>query len=458
MKEKKLLSIKTVNHLFITLITFLCVLMVWFSIFLVLQFKTYVSNSNTCYAVSKAALQLEESSDYLTNEVRFFILTYDTKHMDNYFLEKNFTKRRENAIETLMILHSHGKTLEFMANALDESRRLEEIEIYAMKLLIEGKHFEQNGLFIPEEISDIELTAEDKQLSDQYKISKAWLLLFSEDYMTRKDKISELNTRALNAIIDHTEEEQKESYDNLKDVFFRMILSICLIFILTFFFIMTIGLIVIKPIYRNINNISHGKKLNFAKTKEMNILSDTYNEMFDKNEAKEVLLRHKAEHDELTGVLNRTAFSQVQMAYKNTSERMSLILVDVDNFKQFNDRYGHSTGDKVLQKVASTIVETFRDSDYVARVGGDEFAIILTKCNPEINLTKQLIENKLSAIKETLEKCEDLPSITLSCGIDFSLEGYTDALYEHADTALYNVKEAGRNNYAFYKEGMVMQR
>ena len=135
---------------------------------------------------------------------------------------------------------------------------------------------------------------------------------------------------------------------------------------------------------------------------------------------------------------------------KASSDPVALLLIDVDEFKKINDGFGHDTGDLVLKKVASLLQEQFRANDCPARIGGDEFAVIMTDIKP---ILKDVIINKLISITAELKNPRDgLPEVTLSVGIAFSPSGMADELYKKSDKALYYVKEHGRNGYKFYDE------
>lgn len=453
--KKNTVSLKTVNITFIIIITLLCVTLTISAVLLASLFRQYEQTSAQSYAVSKATIEIQESSDYLTDESRLFIISFDPVHMQNYFYERNFTKRRENAIASLYRVISFEEPVLFLEKALDESHELENLEIYAMRLVVEGKKMTSANIQIPDEVMKVQLKPEDLALSDEYKVSKAWLLLFSEEYMVQKYKITDAISNSINTIVDCTEQLHWEKYEELKVEFYQIIITISLIFILAFIYIILIRGLVIKPILDNSKNILKGLKLKPSKAKEMNILTANYNEMFSRNEASEILLRHKAEHDELTGLLNRSAYSQVLKALENTERRIALILIDVDFFKLINDNYGHPVGDKVLQKVAATLKDSFRSTDYVARIGGDEFAVILTDYEKNLRNVTKLISVKMSRVKEILEKeDEGVPAVTLSCGIEFSENGYSTTVYEHADAALYEIKRLGRNGFKFYSNDM----
>lgn len=161
------------------------------------------------------------------------------------------------------------------------------------------------------------------------------------------------------------------------------------------------------------------------------------------------MLRQKAEHDALTGLANRGFFDNLQQILKGDLP-LTLFLLDVDYFKNFNDTYGHKVGDQVLKKVASALQKSFRSQDFVMRIGGDEFAAVITHVTLE---QRSVLDQKISFINQYLSDTTDgLPVVTLSIGAAFSDQGFTDNLYVLADKALYYVKENGRNGYALYQD------
>ena len=128
---------------------------------------------------------------------------------------------------------------------------------------------------------------------------------------------------------------------------------------------------------------------------------------------------------------------------------LGFLIVDVDKFKLVNDGYGHEVGDQVLKKVAKLLKEKFRASDYPARIGGDEFAVILPNVTVDLSM---IIEKKITELNDILMHPNDgLPQVSLSVGGAFSESGFTDDLYKKADEALYEVKENGRCGCRFYQ-------
>jgi diguanylate cyclase (GGDEF)-like protein len=92
-------------------------------------------------------------------------------------------------------------------------------------------------------------------------------------------------------------------------------------------------------------------------------------------------LRYASSHDQLTGLYNRMYFDEEYERVARTGNwPVAILMLDLDNMKETNDSYGHAAGDKLLQRAANVLRQTFRREDIVARIGGDEFAIIIPRC------------------------------------------------------------------------------
>lgn len=158
-------------------------------------------------------------------------------------------------------------------------------------------------------------------------------------------------------------------------------------------------------------------------------------------------ISHIARHDKLTSVYNRYMFEEMLTKEISRAKRytcpLSLIMVDIDFFKEINDRYGHQTGDLVLCDTAKTLSEHLRDSDTIARWGGEEFIIILP------NTTQQQSADIAEKLRTTIEQScfEQGAQITCSFGVTSYIENDTvNSLFARIDKALYRAKEFERNN------------
>ncbi len=166
-----------------------------------------------------------------------------------------------------------------------------------------------------------------------------------------------------------------------------------------------------------------------------------------------------AHYDSLTSLPNRAHMierlsqSLVQARWNNFT--LALLFIDLDNFKKINDTLGHDTGDKMLKEVALRLIECVRDSDTVARMGGDEFMIILpkiTRAQDAAIIAQRIIDSLISPFNLDRQEC----SIGASIGISqFPIDGDDyETLVKNADIAMYKAKEIGKNNYQFYNSAM----
>ena len=162
-------------------------------------------------------------------------------------------------------------------------------------------------------------------------------------------------------------------------------------------------------------------------------------------------LRQDAMNDELTGVFNRQAFDIELAQFLNHGDHgpsIHLAMLDIDHFKQFNDRFGHMVGDRVLGLVGKQLNATARVGVSVYRYGGEEFALIF--CGGGFEQAVQFVENLRTTIGNLVlrdtRSGERLSGITVSIGIASRHRGETaEQLLERADIALYRAKESGRN-------------
>lgn len=166
-------------------------------------------------------------------------------------------------------------------------------------------------------------------------------------------------------------------------------------------------------------------------------------------------IQHLADHDALTGLLNRRLLEdrleQALTLARRNDALVSVMLIDLDGFKAVNDQFGHLMGDYVLRTVAKRLRDCVRESDTVARLGGDEFVVVLAgqRLPEDASLVAEKI---LAALTEPVAAGGRRFEVGASIGISiYPRDGTTpEALLKHADAAMYRVKEAGKNRYQFY--------
>ncbi len=160
-------------------------------------------------------------------------------------------------------------------------------------------------------------------------------------------------------------------------------------------------------------------------------------------------LERRAALDKLTGVSNRAEFErQILKLFATTPKRGTLFIIDLDNFKQLNDTFGHPEGDACLRTIGKILKTHFRETDLVARLGGDEF-IVYSPSLFSLETVQQKTEHLLSKLSCTYRHNEKEISVTASIGIIICTKEHIsfEDMYAMADSALYNSKTSGRNQY-----------
>jgi diguanylate cyclase (GGDEF)-like protein len=365
-------------------------------------------------------------------------------YAQNYFSELYTNQRREQALEALEQRQPEAVENAQLQMALEKSNDLAQTELYAIELvaLAQGDDFSGDGL-------DVTIDPTDQALSAQEKIALAQSLVFSAEYEQAKEEISDCIGLFLSAITQETYGAQGQAAGALDRITWLQRLGVALLFCISAITFGTIYFGIIRPLGRYGKAIQANTVLEEGGFYEFRFLAKTYNDMYRANVANRKLLRHEAEHDPLTGILNRGAFEKQRQLLRDQPEPMAFLLLDVDQFKGVNDTYGHEIGDRVLQKVSYLLQAGFRSNDLVARLGGDEFGVIMRKATPA---NRSVIVEKIDAFNRILQQPDNhLPPATLTVGVAFSDDGFHDELFQQADQALYQRKAHGRCGCEFYK-------
>lgn len=194
--------------------------------------------------------------------------------------------------------------------------------------------------------------------------------------------------------------------------------------------------------------------------KDRCIVACTIRDISKKKEYQE-MISHMAYHDGLTNLPNRRYFTdqinEKLQHSKLTNQPFALMYLDMDRFKYINDSLGHLIGDKVLEEIAKRLTNSVRPNDFIARVGGDEFNILLPDSNRETAL--EIAEQIIAAFKDPFYFENYELFITACIGISvFPYDGDDPLiLMKNADAALYRAKENGKNNYKVFHSGMNIQ-
>ena len=173
--------------------------------------------------------------------------------------------------------------------------------------------------------------------------------------------------------------------------------------------------------------------------------------------SKEVL--NLANHDSLTNMANRRLlFELIPKVYANaerSSTKAAFLYMDLDNFKRINDKFGHQTGDKVLKEFVARVGKTIRATDVFARVGGDEFVVVMTDLKNHLNAAK-LARKIIQEVSRPMDVENQKYNIGVSIGISvYPDDGKeTELLLMMADKAMYRIKREGKNNFCFCADNL----
>ncbi|HEC91284.1 MAG TPA: EAL domain-containing protein [Alphaproteobacteria bacterium] len=250
-----------------------------------------------------------------------------------------------------------------------------------------------------------------------------------------------------------------------KEVFERSVMIALIGVVLSIAIALFIGRVLSKnleTLTTGVRRIARGEKnidLFIPGNDEISVLSSAIGKMISEREKAEKTILHQANFDSLTNLPNRTVFfDRLQMAQLNAERDNKMVavhFVDLDFFKDINDTEGHSTGDVLLQMVATRLSGSVRRVDTVARLGGDEFGIIQTAVG-HVNDAELLAEKVLATMRSSFSI--GLKQFFISASIGITVYPMDDTspeeLLRNADIAMYEAKDEGRNRYEFYSSIM----
>ena len=406
-------------------------------------YYSYAEATDTYMGLQATAYSLMDASDYLTSEARLYTVTEKRIHLENYFFEAEVERNRDKALETVKDAVPGSDAPRQLEQAMEKSVALMEKEYYAMRLILLVNEDDD----IPDAMKDVTISEHDLELPNDEKRKLARRMMHDEEYEARKDRIRS----DLERCVDCLERDGSAMQEQMEKDLHQALVWMCVLILLqsadlVVIFVLTTSL-GIRPLIRAARYIDNDEKLPEKGSREFCYLARAYNKMYSLHNRNLKKLSFKAYHDELTGLYNRAGYDLI-IQNLDTGDT-AFLLIDTDKFKEINDNNGHDVGDKVLCRIADTLTGNFRPADYVFRVGGDEFVVLMTGVDRNI---RKLITEKVETINKALqEDTGDLPPISLSVGVAMCGDDPDfQELYKNADEALYRVKENGRNGVAFY--------
>ncbi|XPV70605.1 MAG: diguanylate cyclase [Halarcobacter sp.] len=219
-------------------------------------------------------------------------------------------------------------------------------------------------------------------------------------------------------------------------------------------------LLKIISLTKNLAKQKHIKSLSPTGVEELDILNKNFNNMIEElenrteklieAEANKAMHEHLSNTDVLTGAYNRRFLNDFSKNYfeivKREKSTLSLLMIDIDDFKHINDQYGHNTGDKILQTLVNEIKELLRENDIIVRFGGDEFLVLL----PDVNLeNSKIVGNKIlkkiNKLQNDIENIIVKFTISIGCTEYLKNDDKIEDMVIRADKSLYYSKEKGKN-------------
>ena len=462
-KTNKGVSIKTVGWLLGGFGVAIVVMLVVSLYMLSFQFEKVQKTTKEYVSLKISALEVQTSSDYLTEQARSFVVTADDEFIFNYMNEGYFLNNREKSLDALTAKIGNAQPYSELVQAVNRSKQLMNNEFYAMRLTIEAfnktndyndsDHYENDKKFcekIRTEVLGLDLKEGDGALTVEEKKAKALDLVYGNSYNFQKKSISKEIDESIKGIDKLLEDNILKSSEQLRAV---MIVQQAFIVVLILFFATAIVLIrfgLTKPIDVAVKKINKREFLESRGLREYRYLVDAYNEARAASISNTEKLQYIAEHDTLTGVYNRAGYDAFY--HDLNLDKTIYILIDVDNFKDINDNFGHMTGDKALRKL-SDILSKYFPHDHICRIGGDEFAILIFNFYDRESVKKELIDKFKKINKEASTKERGIPAMTISIGVAIGTnKDDTDTLYRKADKAMYEIKQKTKGSYCFYDD------
>lgn len=388
-----------------------------------------IETANSCEHASNI---IKDVSNDLSEKAYFFVMTHNPIYMEEYVNEKFITKQRELAEERIENLPKVSEsTIMRLKVAINQASSLSYIELYAMKLA----SMTLDSVKVPDQVKNQYIRKEHISMDKAEQQEIAQQIIFDQGYLDSKKRVNENCA----SIIDEIESNVKVRLNNearsLRSHLLFLDITIIILFIISSLFSIFTWNLVLRPLGSHVHSIKNKESLKIIGSRELRYLAETYNDVH--------------EYDPLTRIYNRRAFDEICNKSQEAKNSIALLLVDLDNFKTINDSFGHAKGDYVLQAVATLLSSFFKSDGDVARIGGDEFAVVLSEYYA---ITPDFMTNRIELINKELKDLVEVKGVSISAGLAYSTKGYSKELYENADKALYHVKNHGKSSLLVWKE------
>ena len=263
----------------------------------------------------------------------------------------------------------------------------------------------------------------------------------------------------LTAKTDKTE-SRMSLYNNRKSLLEGILIIIVITILLSLIILDRMVSIPIGRLIEGIEIIAKGEylhRIDINQNDELGIISNRFNDMAEQISKREYALDALVQQDILTKIPNRTMFNErLEEAISRASrlnKKIAVFFIDLDEFKIINDTLGHDIGDKLLIEVASNLIKVMRKNDLLARIGGDEFNVLIEDLD-SIVVAEEIAQKLIKQIVLPIKIKNNQLNITASIGVSiYPIDGKdSTTLLKNADLAMYDAKSDGKNSYKFFSE------
>ena len=406
-----------------------------------------IAEDERAYLKASAAIEdLQMASDFLTRQARSFVVTGRESYLDDYINELEVTNRRGKALETIRSSFSaDDAAAKALEKALSASDSLAKTELAAIKLAA-GEYGLKD---LPAKVEQANTSVYNREgAAGKSDLDVAFELVLGTNYDKSKQEIQEKVTASSDALLANLDADLESNEALMQTLLFQLRVSVALLLCVIMALVLALFMYVLKPLSSYVTRIRKSEPLDANGAYELHYLANAYNAMYEDNAKRIEQLRAFAERDPLTGISNRSGYDNFLASH---TRNIALLLLDINNFREYNTVYGHDTGDAVLVRLAEALSDAFRSTDFPCRIEGDTFAVIMTNMSSDL---RSVIVNKVNRVNTILaDESDDLPLITLSVGAAFSAEGMSDQdIYHAAEGALHHAKQSDVNNIVFYGE------
>ena len=405
---------------------------------------------------------IRETSDLLTEQCKGYIYLEKRVYIDEYWREISDTKSIEKAVKNLQDFDLKTSELLAAENAKQESDNLIKLEAWAMRMVAEANGIPETDM--PPILQSVTLRDEEQRLSANAKKQIAREYMLSPEYGQSKNLIDGYLKKFIEQISESRHTSVEATAQKIQDALYRIQFYNILLVLIVSLEVILFYFKVIMPFLRYSRDIqkldsNNGLVLKPCGFREMKLFANIFNHTYTDLLCKQKKLEQISTTDILTGIANRAALEDyVKTLLKDGKKNIGLLMMDVDNFKLFNDGFGHLVGDQVLIQMGSCFAKIASEHGGIAgRLGGEEFIIVVPDAT--VDLLERMAANIMDASIKINVKDLGMPEacirVTVSVGSTIwprGRMGDIKSMIRQADMALYQAKGRGKNQHVMYSE------